>query len=63
MNDIYMEMVLMNEVVQMPSLLESCVRKYITENQFRIYIKPTDFSEYARTFKVIKTKKRKGKRK
>jgi len=58
MDDIYMEMVLMNEVVQMPSLLESCVRKYITENQFRIYIKPTDFSEYAKTFKIVKTKRK-----
>jgi len=63
MKDFYMEMALINEVIQMPSLLESCVRKYIIENQFRVYIKPTDFSEYARTFKVIKTKKRKGKRK
>jgi len=58
MNDIYMEMVLMNEVVQMPSLLESCVRKYITENQFRIYIKPTDFSDHAKTFKMVKTKRK-----
>ena len=63
MNDIYMAMALKSELNQLPGLFESCIKKYCEENNFRVYIKPTDFSEYARTFKVIKTKKRKGKRK
>ena len=52
--------VLKIEIIQMPALLESCMEKYFIEHNFRVYIKPTDFSEYAMTFKVIKTKKKKG---
>ena len=58
MNDYHMEMALINEVVQVPSLLESCIRKYCEENNFRVYIKPTDFSKHAMTFKIVKTKRR-----
>ena len=50
--------VLKAEIIQMPLLLESCIKKYITENQFMVYINPTEFSEHARTFKIIKTKKK-----
>ena len=63
MNDSYMAMALRADTIQFLGLFESCIKKYCEENHFRVYINPTDFSEYARTFKVIKTKKRKGKRK
>ena len=63
MNDFDMAMALRADTIQFSGLFESCIKKYCDENNFRVYIKPTDFSEYAKTFKVIKTKKRKDKRK
>ena len=50
--------VLKIEIIQMPALLESCIKKYCTDNNFRVYIKPTDFSEHAKTFKIVKTKRK-----
>ena len=63
MNDIYMAMALKSELNQLPGLFESCIKKYCEENNFRVYIKPTDFSEHAKTFKVVKTKPRKDEKK
>ena len=60
-SDFYLAAALRNDVYQLPQMLEACVEKYMTENGFRVYIKPTEFSEHAKTFKVIKTKKRKEK--
>ena len=50
--------VLKAEIIQMPALLESCMEKYCEDNNFRVYIKPTDFSEHAKTFKIVKTKRK-----
>ncbi len=50
--------VLKTEIIQMPALLESCMEKYFIEHNFRVYIKPTDFSEHAMTFEIIKTSKK-----
>jgi len=58
MNDFYLAMILKTELIQAPALLRSCMEKYFRDNEFRVYIKDTEFSEWARTFKVVKTKKR-----
>jgi len=55
-NDVHLSMTLQTEVFQLPQMLKACIEKYITENRFRVYIRSTEFSEYARTFKVIKTR-------
>ena len=51
-------MTLKAEVLQLPQMLEACIEKYIAENRFRVYLRDTDFSEHARTFKIIKTRRK-----
>jgi len=58
MKDLILEITLQTELIQASGLFESCMQKYFRDNEFRVYIKPTEFSEYAKTFKVIKPQKR-----
>ena len=58
MEDVHLSMALQAEVLQLPQMLEACIEKYIAENRFRVYLRDTDFSEHARTFKIIKTRRK-----
>ena len=55
---------LVQEQKILPALLEACILKYIQESRFRCYIRPAKINGYplgycgAKTFKIIKTKKR-----
>ena len=57
-DDVHLSMTLQTEVLQLPKMLKACIEKYITENGLRVYLRDTEFSEHARTFKIIKTRRK-----
>jgi hypothetical protein len=59
MNDLALQM--RKEQAQLPLLFEACIEQYLKEIKFRCYMYPSEFSKYAKTFKIKPTKRSKRK--